>query len=173
MTTDLLYTMLACIIMVMLTVLVHYEGLRLISDKLIPRLHMHPRPQMMFVIFGVFLAHTVEVWMFTFCFLVMERDFGLGQFLGLTHHTLIDYMYFSVVTYTSLGIGDVYPEGGLRLLTGVEALTGLLMIGWSASFTYLVMERFWRLHSERNASHRRRHDDHPRASTLHHEKDRD
>ena len=31
-----------------------------------------------------------------------------------------------------------------RLIAGVEALTGLLMIGWSASFTYLEMERFWR-----------------------------
>ena len=154
MTLDLVFSMLACVVMVMLTVLVHYESLRLISDRLIPRLHMHPRPQMMFVIFGVFLAHTVEVWLFTFCYLFMERDFGLGHFLGLTQHTLIDYMYFSVVTYTSLGIGDVYPEGGLRLLTGVEALTGLLMIGWSASYTYLAMERLWRLHSEHDARRR-------------------
>jgi hypothetical protein len=50
------------------------------------------------------------------------------------------------VTYTSLGFGDVYPIESMRLISGVEALTGLLMIAWSASFTYLAMEQFWTLH---------------------------
>jgi hypothetical protein len=58
------------------------------------------------------------------------------------------------VSYTSLGLGDVYPQGGVRLLTGVEALVGLLMIAWSASFTYLSMEKYWPLHRTRRA---RRH----------------
>ena len=31
----------------------------------------------------------------------------------------------------------------MRLLTGIEALNGLVLIGWSASFTYLAMEEFW------------------------------
>jgi hypothetical protein len=34
------------------------------------------------------------------------------------------------------------------MIAGVEALVGLLMIGWSASFTYLMMERFWPEHEE-------------------------
>jgi hypothetical protein len=34
----------------------------------------------------------------------------------------------------------------VRLIAGVEALTGLLMIAWSASFTYVAMEKFWPLH---------------------------
>ena len=29
------------------------------------------------------------------------------------------------------------------LVAGIEALTGLLLIAWSASFTYLTMERIW------------------------------
>jgi hypothetical protein len=37
----------------------------------------------------------------------------------------------------------VYPVGKMRLIAGIEALTGLLMIGWSASFTYLQMSRNW------------------------------
>lgn len=52
-------------------------------------------------------------------------------------------LYFSAETYTSLGFGDLTPNGPVRLLAGVEALNGLLLIGWSASFTYLCMERFW------------------------------
>ena len=31
----------------------------------------------------------------------------------------------------------------LRLLAGLEALNGMLLIGWTASFTFLSMERFW------------------------------
>ena len=36
------------------------------------------------------------------------------------------------------------PLGPVRFLSGTEALTGFVMITWSASFTYLEMERFWR-----------------------------
>jgi len=52
-------------------------------------------------------------------------------------------MYFSAETYTSLGFGDMTPIGPIRLIAAVEALNGLLLIGWSASFTYISMEKFW------------------------------
>ncbi|MFT5782459.1 MAG: hypothetical protein ACI9EB_001852 [Pseudomonas sp.] len=32
----------------------------------------------------------------------------------------------------------------MRLIAGVEALNGLLLIGWTASSTYIAMERFWK-----------------------------
>ncbi|MFD2270083.1 hypothetical protein ACFS07_00430 [Undibacterium arcticum] len=31
----------------------------------------------------------------------------------------------------------------MRLLAGMEGLNGLLLIGWSASYIYIAMERFW------------------------------
>jgi len=52
---------------------------------------------------------------------------------------------FSAETYTTIGLGDTYPLGPLRLITGIEALNGLLLIGWSASFTYLAMQKFWNI----------------------------
>lgn len=150
------WSALASIVMVAITVVVHYEGLRLISDRLIPRLRLHPRHAMIYVMFGVFLAHTIEVWLFAACYELMVTG-GVGRFFGHMGGNYFDYLYFSAVSYTSLGFGDVYPFGGLRLVTGVEALCGLLMIGWSASFTYLCMERMWRQHAERNEGRRRRH----------------
>lgn len=152
MSLELLWSMLACVVMVVVTVLVHYEALRLISDKLIPRLRVHPRQEMVYVIFGVFFAHTLEVWLYTACYVLLAH-LGVGHFSGEMNGNTVDYLYFSVVTYTSLGIGDVYPLGGLRLVTGVEALSGLLMIGWSASFTYLSMERLWKRHAEHADKH--------------------
>lgn len=142
------WTAMASIVMVILTVVVHYEALRLISDRLLPRLRAHPRNQMIYVILAVFVAHTVEVWLFAACYHLLVVN-GIGNFHGAVAGHGLDYVYFSVVSYTSLGLGDVYPSGGLRLLTGVEALVGLLMIGWSASYTYLSMERLWREHAER------------------------
>jgi hypothetical protein len=52
-------------------------------------------------------------------------------------------LYFSAETYTTLGYGDVLPHGDLRLLAGMQALNGMLLIGWTASYTYLSMERLW------------------------------
>jgi len=133
-------------ILVALTILVHYEVLRLTS-AVIPELgRIKPRGRVVLVVFACFAAHTIEVWLFAIAYYLFVDMLGLGGFGGPHHGTVIDYVYFSAVTYTSLGFGDVYPIDNVRLIAGVEALTGLLMIGWSASFTYLAMEKFWPMH---------------------------
>jgi len=79
---------------------------------------------------------------------VLEHWVGLGGFDGQIAllKDFSEYVYFSTVSYTSLGLGDIYPTGGLRLVTGAEALLGLLLIAWSASFAYLSMVDLWPLH---------------------------
>ncbi len=52
-------------------------------------------------------------------------------------------MYFSAVTYTTTGYGDVVLPEGWRLDGGVEALTGILMCGWSAGFFFAVVNRLY------------------------------
>ena len=136
----------AVTILVALTILVHYEVLRLTS-ALIPGLgRIRPRGRVVLVVFACFAAHTIEVWLFAIAYYLFVNVFGLGSFGGAHHDAMVDYVYFSVVSYSSLGFGDVYPIDNVRLISGVEALAGLLMIGWSASFTYLAMEKFWPLH---------------------------
>jgi hypothetical protein len=63
---------------------------------------------------------------------------------GNLSHSLIDLTYFSFVTYSSLGFGDVVPVGDIRFLTGMEALTGLVLIAWTASFMYVQMMKLWK-----------------------------
>ena len=53
-------------------------------------------------------------------------------------------MYFSASIYTTLGLGDFVPSGSIRFLVGMQALVGFTLISWSAAFTFLEMERFWR-----------------------------
>ena len=135
-------------LLVFITVLIHYEAMRLTS-ALLPRLRIRPRLRILVVIFGIFLAHSISVWLFAIAYHFLSGHFGLGEFGGDAPKQIYDFVYFSAVTYASLGFGDVYPLQYLRLIAGVEALTGLVMIGWSASFTYLMMERFWSDHRRR------------------------
>jgi ion channel len=51
--------------------------------------------------------------------------------------------YFSAVTYTTTGYGDVVLPGEWRLVGGVEALTGILMCGWSTGFFFLIVSRIY------------------------------
>ena len=47
---------------------------------------------------------------------------------GRVHGDFLDALYFSVVTFTSLGYGDIRPVGGARLLAGIESLLGVFAI---------------------------------------------
>jgi hypothetical protein len=50
-------------------------------------------------------------------------------------------LYFSAVTYTTTGYGDLLLPEEWRLVGAVEALTGILMCGWSAAFFFAVVSR--------------------------------
>lgn len=80
--------------------------------------------------------HWIEIILFGLLFWVLATDTNIGTIEGAENFH--DYMYFSAASYTSLGLGDLYPTGHLRILTGTEALTGLIMISWSAVFAMKV-----------------------------------
>ena len=140
--------MFASTLLVVACILIHYEVLRLTSDHLI-QLPVTPRARILVVVIACFAAHTLEVWLYGVAYFLSIEIFGLGGFGGQPVAGFEDSLYFSAVTYTSLGLGDYYPTRGLRLIAGVEALNGLMMIAWSASFTYLAMEKYWPLHRQR------------------------
>jgi hypothetical protein len=54
-----------------------------------------------------------------------------------------DCVYLSFVTYSTLGFGDIVPEGWVRFMVGTEAVTGLVQIAWTASYLYFQMGRNW------------------------------
>lgn len=132
---------LACALLVVATTVLHYEALRLLNAGL-PRLPIPGRSKLIVVMLVAFTAHALEIGLYGGSFWLLAGPLGAGQ-LSDSGASLSASLYFSAETYTSLGYGDVIPRGPLRLLAGVEALNGLLLIGWTASFTYLCMERFW------------------------------
>ena len=154
--------MAAATFLVVVTILMHYEVLRVTSDHLLD-LPIAPRARIIVVVVAAFAAHTAEVWLYGLAYWIFIELFGLGGFGGQAVAGFEDSLYFSAVTYTSLGLGDYYPTRALRLIAGVEALNGLVLIGWSASFTYIAMEKYWPLHREGGDRRRRTrpaHSDH-------------
>ena len=137
--------MAASVILVIATVLILYETLRLTSDHL-AELPVPPRARIIVVVMTAFVGHTLAVWTYALAYWLLAVQWQMGGFAGLPVEGFEDCLYFSVVTYTSLGFGDQVPVSHMRLVAGVEALNGLMLIGWSVSFTYLTMERYWPLH---------------------------
>jgi hypothetical protein len=131
-------------ILVIVTIGIHYEALRGLS-RAMEWWHGRPRQRVLLLVFGVFAAHLVEVTVYAVGYWLGEEGLGLGVFAGTRDHTFLDYIYFAAETFTTLGLGDIYPVGKLRLLAGVESLDGLLLIGWSASMTYIAMSKSWSL----------------------------
>ena len=137
-----LYVILACVLLITLTTLIHFEALRLLNTHL-PMLKIPSRNKLLVVIFSAFVAHALEIFIYGLGFFILIKYLTVGHLVGAAEFSLINCVYFSAETYTSLGFGDLTPKGPVRLLVGIEALNGLLLIGWSASYTYFAMEQFW------------------------------
>jgi hypothetical protein len=125
-----------------LAVMIHYEFLHQVT-LLMPRVKIPHRFRIVMGVFVALTAHAVEVWIFAISFFLMHQADGWGYLDGNFTGTLLDCVYFSFTTFTTLGTGDIEPHGDLRYLTGLESLTGLVLITWSASFLYLEMTRYW------------------------------
>lgn len=125
------------------TVMIHYEILRLLS-KTIPTLKIKHRLRVVIGVFGTICAHIIEIWLFGFAFYFMIAAGGFGTLEGNFDGNLLDCVYFSFTSYTTLGYGDIVPRGDLRFLAGLEAITGLSLITWSASFMFMEMTQFWK-----------------------------
>jgi hypothetical protein len=123
-------------------VIIHYECL-LRLNLLMPKLKIWHRFRIVFGVLGALVAHAIEVWVFALGYYAMNKIGTLGQLTGQFDGSFMDSVYFSFTTYTTIGFGDISPLGPLKYLTGLEALTGLVLITWTASFLFIEMQRYW------------------------------
>ena len=131
------------LLLVATCVLLHYEGLSLLQRRLV-RVHLGPRrTRVLAGIGGVLTMHALEILIFAGGYRLALLHPDAGGLVGPHDGSWFDWAYFSATTYTTLGIGDIAPVGPVRMIVAVESLLGLVLIAWSASFTYLEMERFW------------------------------
>ncbi|MBV9954657.1 MAG: two pore domain potassium channel family protein [Pseudolabrys sp.] len=100
------------------------------ADKATSELGMFERIAALLTITMVTLmiAHVVEIFVWA----------GFYDAIGLTV-TLVSSLEFAFENYTALGYGDALPPPGLRLLGPINALNGLLLIGWSVAIIFEVL----------------------------------
>jgi len=95
---------------------------------------------------------SARVLIFTAFFLLLLHFFqaGIWAFLyyllpGITEfETLEKAVYFSLVTFTTLGYGEITIGSSNRILAGFEAINGILLIGWSTAFMFSVVQYIWK-----------------------------
>ena len=124
------------------TAYLHLLSLRFCSGRM-ASIPMRPHTRVLSIVSLLFVTHLLQIGLFAGGFWIAATFFRIGGFEGAAMAHPLDYLYFSAVIYTSLGIGDIVPTGHLRFLVGVEALNGLLLIAWSASFLFATMNRLW------------------------------
>ena len=135
-------SIIAAMVIIFLIVTFHFTALKMIS-RIVRQETFHPSLRVVSAVYLIALTHFAEVVLFGIGYYVAVTYLDAGSLSGEFQGSFREYIYFSLVTYTSLGIGDIFPQGPIRLIAGLEALTGLLMIGWSASFTYICMTKLW------------------------------
>jgi hypothetical protein len=129
-------------LIIVTAVIIHYECL-LRLNLAMPKLTVWHRFRVVFGVLGALVAHAVEVWIFALGYYLMNQSRDLGHLTGSFDGSFMDSVYFSFTTFTTIGFGDITPTGPLKFLTGLEALTGLVLITWTASFLFLEMQRYW------------------------------
>lgn len=120
------------------TVIIHMLGLMVLMGFMRARSdHLHPSRSpfrqsvfILMVVLGLFLIHAIEMLAYAALY------YGLGEFL-----TFEEALYFSVSTFTTLGMGDIYIESQWRLVAAIEGFNGFLLIGWSTAFLVTVIGR--------------------------------
>ena len=143
-------TFLTTLLLFVVCVIIHYEGLRALT-RWVAHGVLRPRQRIATLICAQFILHLAEICIFAVGFFVLAEYFDYGAILNVVDvgNPLIDpsdfgdYVYYSAVVYTTLGMGEIVPVGPIRFLTGMEAVGGLLLITWSASFTFIEMQRDW------------------------------
>jgi len=83
-----------------------------------------------------FALHAIEIviWACTYLALVPANELASFE----------EAVYFSFVTFTTLGYGEITLSEGWRLLSGIEALNGILLVGWTTAMIFSVVQNIWR-----------------------------
>jgi Ion channel len=131
--------------MVLVTVAIHGAGLYALARLLrleakeekaehLPPVSLRGLAATLIVILGLIGLHGVEIWLYAFLY-----D-AIGAVQGLRES-----VYFSTVTYGAIGYDDSAMVQEWRLVSAIEGINGIIMIGWSTAFFITVIARLRRL----------------------------
>ena len=121
---------------------IHYGVLKFSSQFVTPSRHIGHCLGV--AVASIVLAHILEALLYATGFWIAVHNFQVGDLVssssnGSASLTFMDYFYFSLVNYTTLGRGDLMPNGHLRFMTAMEAFHGFLLITMSGTFVLQIM----------------------------------
>ncbi len=129
--------------LVTLTVVIHAIGttlwIRHIGRRYADQTSWRRRTAIMILIRTVLILmtlHAVEIMLWAGSYILLLPAGELASFEQA--------VYFSIVTFTTLGYGDITLSEGWRMLSGIEALNGILLIGWTTAMLFAVVQHMWR-----------------------------
>jgi hypothetical protein len=133
-------------LMVLLTVLIHAVGLysvaRLlrVEEREEAAAHVHPLSLRGFgttlvVILSLIALHGTEIWLYAF----------LYHLLGAVGGGLREAVYFSTTTYGAIGYDDASMAESWKLVSAIEGINGIILIGWSTAFFVMIVARMRRI----------------------------
>jgi hypothetical protein len=131
-------TVAVTVVLVVMCVVLH-TGVFHLLDKHVTHRSWVVWTKVIIGLLGTILAHVLEVGLFAVSYCILARYEVFGRIDGNILHVLQDYFFYSIATYTTLGYGDLVPEGPLRVMSGVEALLGLVLVAWTAAYLFIVV----------------------------------
>ncbi len=138
-------SILAAPLLSLVAVGVHYEAL-VLGSAFVNRVAGPARVGVALGVVIALAAHMVEVLIYAVAWLALINAGAVE--LNVPAPSPIDAVYFSGSVYTSLGFGDIVPVRGGQILAVSEAVTGLVLIAWTASFTFFEMRSHWEIHRD-------------------------
>ena len=88
----------------------------------------------------ILASHLIVAGLFAVGF-ALASEMGLGGFKKVASVDAMDLFYFSLINLTTVGLGDIYPAGHLRVICGIESLTGFMLISCTAQYVYQTMQK--------------------------------
>jgi voltage-gated potassium channel len=79
------------------------------------------------------ILHFIEINLWAILYL------NIPQIEELSHFE--EAVYFSMITYTTVGYGDITLEPQWRIISGFEAMDGILLFGWSTAMFFSAVQR--------------------------------
>ena len=128
--------------MIALTVVVHAVGIIVLIRSLRRRVVGKDGPQnlfrmvgvLVFTVLSIFFLHSIEIWLWALLYLGLD-----------TFEVMERALYFSTVTYTTLGYGDITLLPRWQLLSSFEAANGIILLGVSTAFVFAVIQRMYQV----------------------------
>lgn len=123
-------------IMVLVTVIEHLVGLAILirvlrsHHRLMRAVRLMPLTLLLVASLGIFAIHTIEIWLYAAVYI---RIGAIAEFEQA--------LYFSTVTYATIGYGDLLLPHAWRIFGAIEGATGIIMLGWSTAFLVSLLAR--------------------------------